>query len=32
MSVTVDSTNVVAESNEGNNSANRDYVLEKGDC
>ena len=30
--VTVDSTNTVAESNEGNNSANRDYVLKKGDC
>ncbi len=32
VSVTADSTNVVAESNEGNNSANRDYVLKKGDC
>ncbi len=30
--VTVDSTNTVAESNEGNNSNGREYVLEKGDC
>jgi uncharacterized protein YraI len=30
--VTVDTTNTVAESNEGNNSNNREYVLEKGDC
>ena len=30
--VTVDSTNTVAESNEGNNSATRDYELKKGDC
>ena len=32
LAVTVDSTNVVAESNEGNNSANRDYELKRSGC
>ncbi len=32
LTITVDSTNMVAESNEGNNSGSRDYELERSGC